>query len=97
MTRITARRHARETGLAAIGQGPRGYDICMDGQEVASVYAKRKGWEFEWVGWRILIHGDDKIERRILKPKGQPGWPMTDEGLEQAKQMALEIVKELYK
>lgn len=36
--RVTFKLKPRETGLRAIGAGPRGYDIKLDGKEVGSIY-----------------------------------------------------------
>ena len=96
MARVTAKREARQSGLIGIGQGPRGYCININGEEVATIFAQRKGFEFEWIGWKILLFASQKTERRILVPKGQLAWPMTDEGLEQAKKAALDLVKKIY-
>ena len=99
MTKITARRVPKESGLAGVAQGPRGFTIYVNCEPVASVFAQKKGWEFSWTGWKVNIFKSEKVEtRRLLRPGGQPeGWPLTDEGLEEAKKVALDLVKEYYK
>lgn len=99
MTRITAKREARESGLAGIVQDPRGYDLKVDGEVVGRVYAKRvEMWKRDFSGWVITLYATDKFpERRTYNPKAnKDGWPMTDEGLEQAKNVALDLVKKIY-
>lgn len=99
MARITAKREARETGLVGVAQGPRGYDLRVDGENVGQVYPYRNDmWARNYDGWKIQLFESDKVEKRVIyNPKGNKnGWPFTDEGLEQAKNVALDLVKKIY-
>lgn len=49
--RITWKKEPNETGLASIGQSPRGYDLRINGEHVGSVRPNRIGFERRWVGW----------------------------------------------
>lgn len=99
MARITAKRDEVESGLMSIGQDPRGYELKANGESIGRVFANRTDmWERNYSGWKITLYESDKIEKRqTYSPKGnRDGWPMTDEGLEQAKKVALDLVKKIY-
>lgn len=99
MMRITAKREDYLPGLASIGQGPRGYDLRVDGEVVGQVAARKKGmWDHDYTGWIIVLYQTEKVEKRLTyTPKGnKDGWPLTDEGLATAKQIALDLVKKIY-
>lgn len=56
--RITWKKEPNETGLARIGQSPRGYDLNIDGERVGSVRPHRVGWERRWDGWWWCARSD---------------------------------------
>lgn len=55
MARITFKLRPRETGLRAVGAGPRSYDINVDGRKVGSVSPWRNGLKFKWTGWYFYV------------------------------------------
>jgi hypothetical protein len=56
--RLTWKLHARETGLAASGAGPRGSDLRIDGVPVAAVRAIGGGWRGPVTGWYWFCPAD---------------------------------------
>jgi len=42
--KITFKREARYTGLAAIGQGYRGFDIRLDGEDIGTISGYKERW-----------------------------------------------------
>lgn len=55
--RMRWRKQTNDQGLAVIGQAPRGYDLMVGDEDVASVRPVRIGWQ-EWRGWSWLALGD---------------------------------------
>lgn len=49
--RVTARREPRESGLAGVVQGPRGYIIKADGKDVGRASMRYEGWGRKELGW----------------------------------------------
>ncbi len=90
--RVTAKKHERETGLAGIGASPRGYYIKVNGKEIATIYAGgNKQWEHDWNCWKVQFFGDKFTGlKRFISAKT---WPLTDEGLQDARQEILTFVK----
>ena len=63
MMRLTWKKQARETGLRSIGSGPRGYDLNLDGEQIAAVRANGGNWTQLQSGW-YWHGGNDKTGRR---------------------------------
>lgn len=64
--RLTWKREPRETGLASITQGERGYDLNLGGERIGGAYPSYNGWNrHDVVGW-MWVAGDEKhgIEHR---------------------------------
>ena len=85
--RITWRKEANEQGLARIGQGPRGYELRINGNRVADISPVRNGFKLEYIGWMWSCASNDELGiawKNTSAEKRKP-YPMTDDGMEQAK------------
>lgn len=79
--RVTWRKEPHSLGLASVCEGPRGFILKVDGEDVGYVHAHRKGLSFDYSGWywvaRSDSHGvplmnsviEDKIYRDIEDAK----------------------------
>jgi hypothetical protein len=60
--KITFKARPRSGGLASVGEGPRGWDIRLDGKEVGSVYAAGGGaFTGPMKGWYFVFGLDEKL------------------------------------
>jgi hypothetical protein len=50
VTRLSWRKEPNETGLRAVGQGPRGVELRVKGTRLATVSPLSAGWQ-SWKGW----------------------------------------------
>lgn len=85
--RITWRKEPSEQGLARIGQGPRGYQLCINGKCIADISPVRNGFQPEYIGWMWSCASNDELGivwKNTSAEKRKP-YPMTDDGMEQAK------------
>lgn len=55
LPRITFKRKEKETGLAAVGAGPRGFDVKVDGRAVGHIYARGGDWRGPFQGWYYVL------------------------------------------
>lgn len=85
--RLAWRKEPNEQGLARIGQGPRGYELRINGKRVADVSAVRNGFKYEYIGWMWSCASNDElgIAWKNTSAEQRKPYPMTDEGMEQAK------------
>lgn len=56
--RVTWRKQPYSSGLASMGEGPRGAILKVDGRDVGHVCANRLGMKYEWRGWYWCAWGE---------------------------------------
>lgn len=56
--RMSWRKQPNETGLRAVGQGPRGAILKVDGEDVGRVYPRRRAGAWEYRGWYWTARSD---------------------------------------
>jgi hypothetical protein len=99
MAKITTKRNPIMSGLMGVAQGPRGYDLKVDGEVVGNIAAKNKEmWSRDYTGWIVTLYKTGKVEKRlVICPKGnKDGWALGDEGLALAKETAIKLLKSFY-
>jgi len=59
--KITFKLRPRETGLRAVGAGPRASEIRLDGRQIGSVSAVGGGWRGPIKGWMWVVYGGEPL------------------------------------
>jgi hypothetical protein len=54
---ITFKKFPKETGLRAVGSGPRHSHIKLNGEEIGSICPLGGGWRAPLAGWYFVLHG----------------------------------------
>ena len=94
--RLTWKKEPSLSGLASVGQGPRGKILSLDGAPIGWVYAARKGLCFEWDGW-VWRAGNDigmaSVNTGTMRARLR-GYPPRYSALESAQEACEKYVRE---
>ena len=82
--RLRWKKNPRETGLRAIGAGPRGSKLHDGQKQYASVYPLRNGFSAQSCGWYWVVRGQD-FGGEYMNTCGSP---VEDESTAKAQAMA---------